>query len=373
MKIIAVNNNKALSWFINYPHRLYAGDPFYSPQLNLMQQRLLSPANNPFFQQAEAAFFLAINETGEIKGRIAAIHNRLHLDLYKDNTGFFGFFDCANDPATATALLDTAAGWLKGKGIQHMTGPENPGTNDSVGLLTRGFEKPAVFLMPYNFPYYEELLLKYGMKPVMQLYSYLFRDNGLPPALAAKAMVLEQRLAGQGIVIRPINLSRYEQEVRQLHAVYNEANQGNWGFLPLDKKSFFRMAGDLRKIVRADQILIVEKEDRIIGYSVSVPDLNQVFRTIPDGRLFPWGWYRLLTSRKKINGFRIMILGVLPDFRGMGIDWCLYATIASRAISHGMKWGEACYVMEENVPMNRMMKALEAERVCDYRLYSINL
>jgi GNAT superfamily N-acetyltransferase len=223
--------------------------------------------------------------------------------------------------------------------------------------------------MPYNYPYYQELLEQNGLTAVMTLYSYLFKDDDLPKELSAKSPLLENRLKERGIVIRPVNLENFGQEITRLHPVYNEANTGNWGFLPLDETSFFHMAKDLKKLVKAEHVWIAEKESKIIGYAVAVPDYNQVFRKIPRGRLFPFGWYNLLTGQPQIKGIRIMILGVLPAYRGLGIDWCLYAKIAAYALKTKMKWGEACYVMEQNVPMNRMLKTLGAEIVKEYKLY----
>jgi len=372
-RILQANTGKNFNRFIEFPHRLYRGDKKYAPPLNLVQKQLLLPEYNPFFRTAEAAYYISVDDNNEVNGRIAAIYNKAHSDLYKDDTGFFGFFDCVNDHTIAAALLQAAADWLKSKGMKSLLGPENPGTNDSLGVLTSGFERPPVFLMPYNYPYYPALLEGFGLQPVMNLYSYLCNHHTLPAELKTKSQILEKRLAGQGIQIRPIRLKNYKQEVSQLQKVYNEANAGNWGFLPLDEKSFFHMANDLKQLVKAEHILIVEKDGAMIGYAVSVPDYNQVFRNIPGGRLFPFGWLTFLRERKKINGLRIMILGILPAYRKLGIDWCLYARIAETAFNAGINWGEACYVMEQNTAMNRMMKTLEAEKVNEYRLYRVDI
>jgi GNAT superfamily N-acetyltransferase len=373
ISILQANSGKNFNRFIEFPHRLYRGDKNYAPPLNLVQKQLLLPEYNPFFRTATTAYYISVDDKNEVTGRIAAIYNKAHSELYKDDTGFFGFFDCVNDHATAAALLQTAADWLKSRGMKSLLGPENPGTNDSLGVLTRGFDRPPVFLMPYNYSYYPALLEGFGLQPEMTLYSYLCNVDGMPDELKTKSHILEKRLSGHGIRIRSIRFKNYKQEISQLQKVYNEANAGNWGFLPLDEKGFFHMANDLKKLVKAEHILIVEKDAAMIGYAVSVPDFNQVFRKIPGGRFFPFGWFTFLRERKKINGLRVMILGILPAYRGLGIDWCLYARIADNARKAGMKWGEACYVMEQNTAMNRMMKTLEAERVKEYQLYKMEI
>lgn len=374
IRIERANEGKNFNKFIMFPHLLFKEDPYYVPQLNLVQKQLLSKKHNPFFKTAEAAYFIAVEDSGTIKGRIAAIYNKDHLKLYNDNTGFFGFFDCVNDVAVAKLLFKAASGWLKVKGIKYLVGPENPGTNDSVGILTSGYNKQPVFLMPYNFRYYKELIEKNGFEPVMKLYSYLFKERVLPSELNSRIQRIETQLGNMGISFRQMDFkNNFNRDVKGLQKVYNESNAGGWGFLPLDEKGFAYMAKDLRRLIKPYHAQIVEKNSEIIGYTVSVPDYNQVFKKISKGRLFPFGWYHLLTERKKINAIRAMILGVLPEYQELGIALCLYAKIVGLAGKNGIKWGEACYVMEDNRNMNIMMQKLGAEIIKEYQLFKLEL
>jgi ribosomal protein S18 acetylase RimI-like enzyme len=370
IRIVQANEGNKLRQFIKFPFKLYRGNPNFIAPLRLMQKKLLTPKGNPFFEHAESALFIAFNDDKRVVGRIAATHNRIHLNIYRDHTGFFGLSDCINDQAVANKLLDTAAGWLRSKGDLTMAGPENISANDSLGILTNGFETPPVFLMPYNDRYYEELLKAYGLAPKMKLYSYHLTRDRLPKEMMKKADFLEERLAKKGIAIRPVNLANAENDISRLRYAYNASNEGTWGFMPLDERGFRHMAEDLKKIALPGQVLVAENESGIIGYIVSVPDYYQVFQEIPDGRLFPFGWRKMLRAKKIISQIRIMILGVLPAYRSMGIDWCLYAKLAANNFRLGLYSGEACYVMEGNAPMKRMLDALGATVVKEYTMFS---
>jgi GNAT superfamily N-acetyltransferase len=372
LQIVQVATTKTLKQFICFPHELYRNDQHYVPLPNLLIKEMLNPSKNPFFDNGEVACFLAM-DNDKIVGRIAAIYNEVHLEVYNDNTGFFGFFDCINDSDVAASLFSKAEEWLKRKGIRKILGPENLTTNDPTGILTNGFDDDPVFLMPYNFPYYENLLLLNGFKEAMTLASYKTTLKTLPAELYTKAEILEQRLRQDNITIRCLDQKKFNEEIKKLGGVYNKANEHNWGFMPLDERSFFHMAKELKQVVDRESVLLAEYKDQLIGFAVSVPDYNQVFKSMSNGKLFPFGWWKLLNGRKHISRIRIMIIGVLPQWRGMGIDWCFYSRIAQYGKQKRIENGEACYVMQSNLQMNRMMKALKAPVVKEYKLYSKNI
>lgn len=372
LQIVHVATKKMFKRFICFPHELYRDDQHYVPLPNLLIKEMLNPSKNPFFNNGEAACFLAI-DGDKIVGRIAATYNKVHLDVYNDNTGFFGFFDSVNDSDVAASLFNKATEWLKARGLIKMIGPENLTTNDPTGILTNGFDDDPVFLMPYNFPYYENLLLLNGFKEAMVLASYKTTLETLPPELYTKAEVLEERLRRSDIIIRYLDQKKFNEEIKKLRGVYNKANEQNWGFMPLDERSFFHMAKDLKQVVDKESVLLAEYKSQLIGFAVSVPDYNQVFKRISNGKLFLLGWWKLLNGRKHINRIRIMIIGVLPQWRGMGIDWCFYSRIACYGKQKRIDNGEACYVMQNNLQMNRMMKALKSPVVKEYKLYSKNI
>src|ERR1700758_5423039 len=149
-KIIPVSSKKELAAFIDFPHDLYKGDPNYVPELFIAQRDLLT--KHPFHKHNKLQAFLAY-DGNKIVGRIAAILNNAHNEFNHRNDGFFGFFDCINNPEVAKLFFDAVTPWLKGKGVtQNIIGPVNFSTNEPCGLLIRGFDSSPVLMNTYNFP-----------------------------------------------------------------------------------------------------------------------------------------------------------------------------------------------------------------------------
>ncbi|MFZ9662149.1 MAG: hypothetical protein ACO29O_09750, partial [Chitinophagaceae bacterium] len=270
IKIIEANSKKLIKSFIEFPHLLYQSDPYYVPVPNIVMLNIFNEKKNPLFRNVTVAYFLAVDEDQKIYGRIAAIENLDHIQKYNDETGFFGFFDCVDDESIANILLDACRDWLGRRGFSKMMGPEDFTTNDKVGVLTKGFQKSPVMMMPYNHQYYERLLQRNGLKNAMTLYSYEINYQHLPPEIFVKASQIENRLQSNGIVIRPIDMKKFDHEISNLRRAYNAANIDNWGFVPLDEEQFRYMALDLKKIIKPEHVRVVEKDNKFIGYSLSV-------------------------------------------------------------------------------------------------------
>jgi GNAT superfamily N-acetyltransferase len=184
-----------------------------------------------------------------------------------------------------------------------------------------------------------------------------------------KASLLEERLGRKGISFRPVNFTHFESEMENLRQAYNLSNEGNHHFIPLDSASFLHMAHDISQLIKPGYLPLALHDGKIVGYALTMPDYNEVFRHFTKGRLFPFGWYYLLRSRRHIKRCRVMILGTLPAYRGLGIDWCLYARTAAFVREQGLPGGEACYVMQDNLAMNRMMQRLNGKVAKEYKVF----
>jgi hypothetical protein len=367
MEIQKVQSNKDLKRFINFPHQLYKKDENYVPELNLVTKGMLS-SKNPFLKHSEIALFLAIKE-GNTVGRIAAIYNKTHIDIYNDSTGFFGFFDSINDISVAQLLFNACEQWLYNKGIKKIAGPTNLTTNDSCGFLIEGFQFPPMIMMPYNKSYYNDLCVQAGFSKLVDLNSYNTGNCiGLERYHQVYLKALD-RMETNHINIRNISAKTFQKDIEQLRFVYNKANENNWGFMPLNDDEFKAMADDLRTATPLDLTLIAENESGIIGFLIAVPDLNQAFKFVKKGKLFPFGIFRFLLKKHTINSARIMILGVLDEYKTMGIDLILYQRIKDALNKRSIFNSEACYVLENNLQMNLILSKLSEGIVKKYRIY----
>ena len=331
---------------------------------------LLSRTKNPFFEHGEAEYFLAERD-GAIVGRIAAITNHLHNETHGDRVGFFGFFECIDDQAVADALFGAAEGWCRAKGHDILRGPASFSVNDECGLLVDGFEFPPALMMPHNPPFYVGLVERARFTTAKNLLVYRGGREDyyvpVPERLSRGTELIRQRM---GITIRPLDLKHFDQEVEMVKQIYNAGWEKNWGFVPMTEREIDHLAEQFRPVVIPDFVPIAEKDGKVIGFGIALPDLNVVFRKNRGGHLLPV-LPRLLWAlkRRKIRRARILLLGVLPEYRGKAVDAMLYHWIWTRAEKLGFSWGEAGWILEDNPAMNASLEKMTFRVYKTYRLY----
>lgn len=371
MTVRPVQGRADLQRFIAYPYQLYARDPNWVPPLRSDVAKLLDREKNPFFEHGEAEYFLA-ERSGQVAGRIAAITNRLHNEVHEDKVGFFGFFECGYDHEAANALFDAAATWIRARGMDTLRGPASFSTNDECGLLVDGFDTPPTLMMPHNAPYYTRLFDAAKFKKAKDLLVYRggYESSYIPvPERLARGTELIQKR--QGITIRPLNMADFDAEVARIKKVYNAAWEKNWGFVPMTEHEIDHLAEQFKPVVVPDLVMFAEKDGEVAGFGLVMPDLNQVFRRHRSGRLTPALLADLLFSMKmkRITRCRIMLLGILPEWRGKGIDAMLYHYIWTTSAKHGITWGEAGWILEDNPAMNAGLEKMEFTVYKTYRMY----
>lgn len=373
MKIIEVTTKKLKKQFIDFPHDLYQADPNYVPEVFIGQKDLMDEKKNPFFKHSKAQLFLA-KKGEQIVGRIAAIRNNNYNEFIGGGTkGFFGFFDVVEDYEVAKLLLDTANDWCKKEGLTGIMGPTNFTTNDTAGLLVEGFDRPPVVSMTYNKKYFKDFLERYGFEKSMDMLAYHVTEEEANMKAVKLASRLEERLANRGITIRPLNMKKFKEEVTKLEKVYIKAWDKNWGFVPPTSEEFQHFAADLKLIADPDLVLVAEKEGEVVGFVGAIPDMNMVLKKVKRGRLLPTGIFKILFGKKKITRIRVLLLGVLEEYRGRGIEGILYAKVISNGLNKGYTQAEASWVLDNNEMMKRGVEGVNMTPYKRYRIYEKKL
>jgi hypothetical protein len=364
--IVEVKSKKELATFIDFPHDLYKNDPMYVPELFIAQRDLLT--THPFHKHSSLQCFL-LYDGDRLTGRIAAILNNSHNAFNGTNDGFFGFFDVINDQESAELLLSTAEKWLREKGVATIIGPVNFSTNESSGLLIKGFNYPPVVMMPYNAPYYADLLEKAGLAKKVDLIAWRWEGDAYDDRSVKLLDKLEERLKRSEITIRKINMKKFKEEAAKLREVYNGAWDKNMGFVPLNDEEYDYQAKDLKMILDPDFCYLAEKNGQIVGFGAAIPDINQIQQRIPRGRLLPTGIFKLLFGIKKVTGIRILLLGVIEGYRKLGIEACIYGNIIKTYKLKGFKYAEASWTLEHNDLVNNAIIAIKGDPYKTYRIY----
>jgi ribosomal protein S18 acetylase RimI-like enzyme len=363
-----VRGRRELQAFIRLPWRLYRDSAEWVPPLISERKRHLDKRRNPFFEHAEAEYFLAWRD-GEPIGRITA-HVDHRFNEFQDNRwGLFGFFECERDPAVAAGLLDTAESWLRQRDRDRMVGPLDFSTNHECGVLVEGHEFKPQILENWHHPYYRGLLEGQGMTKAMDLYKWeiIYANRSeMYPVINELANRLEPE---HGIHLRRMRKRNLRNEVRAFMEIYNEAWLNNWGFVPLTDPELDHLAKELKPVLDEDFACVAEtREGEVVGVSLSLPDFNMVLARL-NGRLFPLGWLRALREQRRIDMIRVFALGVKPQYQHTGVAAALYRDVWDSVARRKFRAAETGWILETNDAMNKAMEALTGRIIKRYRIY----
>jgi len=369
IRVKRVETKKELREFLLLPFNIYRGDKNWVPPLISDVAETIDPKKNPFFAHAERELFLA-EKDGKVLGRVASIIDYNYNNYHKENIGYFGFFESFPDYDVACALFDQVREELKKKGMQRMLGPANPGLYDECGFLFEGFESPPVLKMSYNPPYYIEFCERYGMRKEKDFYAYSIRtDQEVPEKLKRVLGYLQEK---KNIRVRRIDLKRLDKEILLVKEIYNDAWSENWDFAPLTDAEFDYLGKKLKPIAIRELLPIVEIDGEPAGVSLALPDYNQVLKRL-NGRLFPFGIFKFLIYKNKIDCARLWALGVKRKFHNLGIDALLYYETFESAKRLGYKWGEVSQILEDNIAVIRPIEMWGCRLYKKTRIYGMEI
>lgn len=373
VEIRTVQSPKEKRAFIDFEWEVNQRTPNWVSPLRLERHKILNTKKNPFFQHAEIELFLAHREN-RIVGRIAAITNENHNIFQQDTAGFWGFFECINDQEAANGLFDVVAKWLRAKGKDFMLGPMNPSTNDEAGLLIDGFDTPPFVMMTHNPDYYPALCDGFGHQKAKDLFAWISTTENAQKNITEKmSRVAEKIQQKYHIKLRNLRLKNLDAEVKLIKEIYNDAWSHNWGFVPFTDAEINKLAADLKTIADENLLFIAEKDGQPIAFSLTLPNINEVLAKIPNGRLFPFGIFKLLFGIKKIKTVRVIVLGVKREFQFTGLGSVFYIETIKKAMQQGYTGGEMSWILEDNHPMNRAIAAIGSQCYKTYRIYRYDL
>ncbi|MEE9905735.1 MAG: GNAT family N-acetyltransferase [Chlorobium sp.] len=371
IEIRQVRTKKERRQFITFAWQVYRSDPelkkHWVPPVISDYMKTLDMDVYPLYDHADLAMFTAWKD-GKLSGTIAAVENRRHNEIHEDRVGFWGFFECYNDQEVADALFDAAAGWLRKKGLDTMRGPVSPSMNDQCGMLTNGFDSSPVFLMLYNPPYYNDLVLKAGHRIGQELLAWYIDQKLID--IERLRRISQHVMKREGLSVRVLDMKHFDREIENMREIYNGAWEKNWGFVPMTDREFDCLARSLKPIANPHYVYFVEDRDgRTIGFSLSLPDINQALKHVNGNPLTPWGLIKYLWYKRNITMVRTIVMGVLPEYRNKGIDSILNTWIADYGGRHGVFASEMSWVLKSNEAMSKLAKVIGGRPYKEYVIY----
>jgi len=380
LTIIDVATAAQRNAFVDLPWSLYRDDAHWVPPLKAEVHGLINPKKNPWFCHAEAAFFLAIRD-GKPVGRISAQVDRLVLDALPEQgmgpgTGHWGMFEAA-DAGAAAALIARAEVWLREKGMMRAQGPFSLSIWDEPGLLVQGYDHPPTVMMGHHSPAYREWVESAGYLGVKDLYTYELDITGDMPPIVQRLVASGER--NKNIVIRKVDKGRFDEEAAIILGILNDAWSDNWGFIPLTDAEIAYAGKKLKPIVFEDLIRVAEMDGEPVAFMITLPDLNELTRDL-DGRLFPFGWAKLLWRLRKpqVRTMRVPLMGVVKRLQASRLAgqlaFMMIEYIRRDALArYGTTRGEIGWILDDNQGMVGIAETIDSRVNKVYRVYEKTL
>ncbi len=365
-----VRGKKAQKAFLHLPWKMHANDPNWIPPIRHNQKELVNYRKHPFYDNAEIETFIA-TRNDEVVGRIAAVIDHGHNERYEEKRGMIGFFESVNDTEVSRSLFNAARQWHESHGMTALRGPVNPSMNYECGLLIEGFETPPCFMMTYNPTYYPELWEDFGFQKAQDMFAYNADTSMLDNIDPKISFVLEEAARRFNVTVRDVDKKNFKKEIYTFMDIYNRATSGNWGFVPMSPSEVEHTAAALQFLIVPQLSVFAEADGKPIGVVFGLLDYNPIIKKI-DGRMFPFGFLRILWGRRKIKRIRLVSTTILPEYQRWGLGVTLLGRLYPRGIDWGLTECELSWVLESNQLSRGTIERGGAEKTKVYRIYDFD-
>ena len=354
-----------LGAFVDFPYGLFRGHPCWVGDLKKEVRHLLDQGH-PFWRHGERRLLMAFRD-GRPTGRIAAVINSKHNSFHAEKCGFFGFFDCADDPESAAGLFDSALEWLRARGMDKVRGPVNPSTSATCGLLIDSFDSPPMVMTPYNPPYYAAQIEAAGFAKAKDLYAFqVFTKSGFPERMEK---IIRRTTRAGNISLELVNVKRLTEALADLKDIYNSAWENNWGFVPMSDEEIDELARGLKPLLKPEYLYFANVTGRPAGFVLLLPDFNVALKHVNGSltllNILPF-LYRFLLP---INRGRLLALGVKKEFRNRGLELLLIKQAFASAAKMGWDYADLSWTLEDNDAINTVITAVGGKVYKRFRIY----
>ena len=374
IEIKQVDTPARLRDFHDVKRQLYRDQPNATRPLKSMAELLVDSERHPFYQHASRELFVAYRD-GQPMGRVAAIVDTLQQQHDQNRMGFFGFFECPDDPTIAAPMLDVAADWLRSQGCTQIRGPVEPSMKGEFGVMVEGEDSASMVMTAYNFPYYKRLIERVGFEVCRTFHAYRFQSSTVNDFTEKWNHVFQMRdrvmQRYPQLSFRAVTAATFDRTMKDINELGNRVRAEGWGFVPLTEAELDFMINNLRRVIRYDTIHVAYWEDRLVGYIVNIPDVNSALARTWGA----WDWLRMLQMPfllPRVKRTRVIALGVDQDYRTKGIAMILIARLLD-LYDQFDEW-EFSWVDSENTKSLRAIgRALPMDKFKTYELYQRSL
>lgn len=364
-----VLTRKDLRDFIYLPEKVHRNEDWLPP-IYMDEWVLFDRKKNKSFKYADALLLLAYKDRKPV-GRIMGLINRRYNEINKEQHGRFCFMECYNDPEVFHILISSIEDWAKQNGMVKLVGPLGFSDKDPQGFQTEGFEYPQFITSANNSPYMNNLVEAEGYTKKIDLVNYL-GDIPKEFPLVYKRVLDRVEKTEDFKIIEFASKKEVKPYIIPVLELMNETFAEIYGFVPLTDKEKTDFAARYLFILDPKFLKVVEKDGQLIGFAVGIPDLSDGVKACR-GRMFPFGFIKVLRASKRSKKLMMMLGGVKKEFRGQGIDVLMGVKILQDGISSGMKTINSHIVLEDNLRMRGEYERVGCKVVKKFRIYQKDL
>ncbi|MBL7851605.1 MAG: N-acetyltransferase [Cyclobacteriaceae bacterium] len=367
IRIQEVSSRRDLQTFVDFPYRLYKGNPYFVPPLRFDEEATLRKDKNPAYEYCDSRLWLALRDN-QVVGRVAAILNKAYVEKWKNKYLRFGWLDFIDDEEVAASLLAEVEKWGRELGMTAVHGPLGFTDLDHEGMLVEGFDQLGTLATLYNYPYYPQRMEALGYRKDVDWVEFLAT---VPPVVPENLdRIAEIVLRRQQLTIlkakKPKDILPYAPAIFDL---INVAYGNLYGVVPLTERQIEYYVKQYFSFIRADFVSIVlDKEGKLAAFGVTMPSLSRALQKA-NGRLFPFGFIYLLQAMRKNTLGDLYLVAVRPDLQGKGVNALLMREINRSYIRNGITQAESNPQLENNNRIQAMWEYFEAKQHKRRRCY----
>ncbi len=359
IKIQEISTKKEFKQFVKFPFTLYKGNKYWVPPIIKEEIESFDKDKNPVFEHADARFFLAKRD-GKIVGRVAAIVNRIEIDVQKVRRMRFGWIDFIDDLEVSKALLEKIQEIGLKENLEFIEGPLGFSNLDKVGVLTEGFDTMSTMVTWYNYPYYAKHFEQLGLTPAQKFLESNFSIQNVDIEKYKKyANVVKKRYG-----LRPINFKSTQEimpYVEEMFGLFNTSYAKLSSFVPVSDKQMEYLKKKFINFVNPEYIkFIVDKEDRLVTFSITMPSFAEALQKA-NGKLFPTGFMHLLHAKKHSKASVFFLIGILPEYQKKGVTAIIFDEFFKTYVEKGVKKMIITPELEENKDIQLIWKNFKPE------------
>ncbi|MGE5498122.1 MAG: hypothetical protein ACM3Q2_08635 [Syntrophothermus sp.] len=313
-----VNSLHELKQFVSFQYKLYDGNEFWVPPIRSDELSSLRKDKNPAFEFCNSKYWIAY-KNGAMVGRIAGLINKKYNEKWKTNSARFGWFDFIDDYEVSSALLSAAEGWAKSNGMTCIHGPLGFTDMDGEGTLIEGFEEVSTLGAIYNFPYYAEHIERSG---------YLKEADWVEYEVTMNSEVNEKVERIAQIALKRNNLTVLKVKkakellpyAKEIFSLLNDAYKDLYGFVELSEKQIDMYVKQYFSYIIPEYVpVVLDSNNKVVAFGITMPSLSEALQK-SRGRLFPFGFIRILKAMKYGNKVDLYLTAVSPEMQNKGIN-----------------------------------------------------